>query len=1023
VHLFVNDNVGQTWKLDADVMARADGGFTYQFQLPNYFVATYAVLATGSVSGQVSASFTDAPNPTVTITNVSKTLLGPLDASTVVTWTADQNGSYSVRVGGTTSCSGTSVASGTYAANTSTNTTVNATSLSEGSNTIRVCVTNTDQNPKTGEATTTITKDTTAPTVTIVSTIPSSLGATGSSTITWNANENGTYKVKVGGSSCSTGGQTIASGQAYSTAPANTTFVVNASDLAGGVNTIRICLTDAATNEGSATTTITKTTIHATTTSITCSPSSVAVTATTVCTATVTDTNTSPTTPTGSVGSWATNVSGGGSFFAHGTTTPAVSSCTLSGSAGVATCQLDFVPALGKEGPQNITAGYGGDGSHSSSNASAFALTVGKASQTVSFTSTAPTAAVVGSTYSPTATGGGSGNPIVFGTTGGNCSISGGIVTMTHAGSCTVTADQAGNTDYTAAPQATQVFTVGKASQTISFGALGDKTFGNADFAVSATGGGSGNDVTFTASGNCEIVDGPKVHLTGAGHCDVTAHQAGNNDYLAAADVTQGFDISKAAQTITLSGVPDSKVYNGTFTPSAVSTSGLDVAITVSGVCSRDTTSGVVTMTSGTGTCTVKANQGGNANYDPAVEASKDVAAVKAAQTITFVAPLGVTFGDADRDLGATASSVLAVSYASSTTANCTIDSTTHKLHVVGAGTCTVTASQAGNDNWLPATDVTKSFAIAKEAQSISFTAPTGVTFGDADFDLGATASSGLAVSYASSTTANCTIDSTTHKLHVVGAGTCTVTASQAGNDNWLPATDVTKSFAIAKRSTTTTSSNATATLGAPSVSLSASVSAIGGSATPNSGLVTFTVKNAASTTVGVPVSGAVAAGSASAVFSLTGVGAGIYSIYASYAGNANFSGSDNNSQNPIGTLTVSYVWTGFFQPVDNLPALNSVKAGQAIPVKFNLAGNQGLNIFFSPTYPTSAPITCGNTASADPIEQTLNAGNSSLTYDTSGNQYVYVWKTDNSWSGQCRTLTLKVVDGSVRQANFYFTK
>jgi hypothetical protein len=257
----------------------------------------------------------------------------------------------------------------------------------------------------------------------------------------------------------------------------------------------------------------------------------------------------------------------------------------------------------------------------------------------------------------------------------------------------------------------------------------------------------------------------------------------------------------------------------------------------------------------------------------------------------------------------------------------------------------------------------------------------------------------------------------------VVGAGTCTVTASQAGNDNWLPATDVTKSFAIAKRSTTTTSSNATATLGAPSVSLSASVSAIGGSATPNSGLVTFTVKNAASTTVGVPVSGAVAAGSASAVFSLTGVGAGIYSIYASYAGNANFSGSDNNSQNPIGTLTVSYVWTGFFQPVDNLPALNSVKAGQAIPVKFNLAGNQGLNIFFSPTYPTSAPITCGNTASADPIEQTLNAGNSSLTYDTSGNQYVYVWKTDNSWSGQCRTLTLKVVDGSVRQANFYFTK
>jgi hypothetical protein len=245
---------------------------------------------------------------------------------------------------------------------------------------------------------------------------------------------------------------------------------------------------------------------------------------------------------------------------------------------------------------------------------------------------------------------------------------------------------------------------------------------------------------------------------------------------------------------------------------------------------------------------------------------------------------------------------------------------------------------------------------------------------------------------------------------------------SVAEASNYLAGGPVSSQFHILKRSTATTTSNATATLGAASVSLSASVSASGGSATPDSGLVTFTVKNASSTTVGSLVSGAVSGGSANATFSLTGVGAGIYSIYASYAGNANFNPSNNTLQSPIGTLTVQYVWSGFFQPVDNL-ILNKVNAGQAIPVKFNLAGNQGLNIFFSPAFPASAPTTCVNTAYADPIEETVTAGNSSLTYDASGNQYIYVWKTDKNWASSCRTLTLKLVDGSVHQANFWFTK
>src|SRR5207248_682362 len=61
-----------------------------------------------------------------------------------------------------------------------------------------------------------ITIDKTAPVVTIVSTIPSTINSAGSSTITWHANENGTYTVRKAGTDCSSGTQLGSSGT-YST--------------------------------------------------------------------------------------------------------------------------------------------------------------------------------------------------------------------------------------------------------------------------------------------------------------------------------------------------------------------------------------------------------------------------------------------------------------------------------------------------------------------------------------------------------------------------------------------------------------------------------------------------------------------------------------------------------------------------------------------------------------------------------------------------------------------------------------
>ena len=106
--------------------------------------------------------------------------------------------------------------------------------------------------------------------------------------------------------------------------------------------------------------------------------------------------------------------------------------------------------------------------------------TVNKAPQVITFSSAAPSGAVFGDTYTPTATGGASGNAVTFGASGA-CSYSSGTVTMTATGTCTVTADQLGNDDYNAAAQASQTFSVGPKPVTVTPDEDQSKVFGQLD--------------------------------------------------------------------------------------------------------------------------------------------------------------------------------------------------------------------------------------------------------------------------------------------------------------------------------------------------------------------------------------------------------------------------------------------------------------------------------------------------------------------------------------------------------------
>jgi hypothetical protein len=119
-------------------------------------------------------------------------------------------------------------------------------------------------------------------------------------------------------------------------------------------------------------------------------------------------------------------------------------------------------------------------------------------------------------------------------------------------------------------------------------------------------------------------------------------------------------------------------------------------------------------------------------------------------------------------------------------------------------------------------------------------------------------------------------------------------------------------------------------------------------------------------------------------------------------------------------TGTTTYSFTGFFSPIDNLPVLNTTKAGSSLPIKFSLQGNQGLDIVAT-GYPVSQQVACAGGALEDQVEQVASPGASGLQYDAQSDVYTYVWKSEKSWVGKCRQLVVKLKDGSEHTAMFKF--
>ncbi len=360
--------------------------------------------------------------------------------------------------------------------------------------------------------------------------------------------------------------------------------------------------------------------------------------------------------------------------------------------------------------------------------------------------------------------------------------------------------------------------------QTILFDSLQAKTFGDSTFYLTASAS-SSLQVSYSSSDvSVATVSDSTVTILKAGSTVITASQAGDDFHAAAPDVQQTLVVNKASQTILFDSLQSKTYGDSIFYLTATSSVGLPVSFASSDESVAAISGNAVTILSG-GTTVITATQDGDDYYlgTPVVEQTLTVNPTT--QTITFDSLATKTYGDAPFDLTGITTSGLAITYTSSGPAVAAISGST--VTILQAGTAVITASQSGNASYLTAADVQQTLTVNKATQVITFNALPVKVLGDLPFDLTATSTSGLPISYASSDPLIASVSGRT--VTMLNAGTIVITAKQPGNINYLAADSVQQTLTVVKPSYVTNPGDGT---GDHPIALKVTAAAQGGATT-----------------------------------------------------------------------------------------------------------------------------------------------------------------------------------------------
>jgi hypothetical protein len=435
--------------------------------------------------------------------------------------------------------------------------------------------------------------------------------------------------------------------------------------------------------------------------------------------------------------------------------------------------------------------------------------------QAINFAQPAPVTYAPGLTITLSATGGGSGNPVVFTIAGGTGTgtLSGNTLTVTTAGSFVIDANQAGNANYTAAPQVQQTAVVNLAAQAINFTQPTTPITYAPSLTVSlvATGGASGNPVVFTIDGTSTgagSISGSTLSITTPGTFVIDANQAGNANYSAAPQVQRSLVVNKAPQAINFTQPTTPVTYNAGLTIPLVATGGASGNPVIFSINPASTATGSITgstlMVSTPGAFLIDANQTGNTDYSAATQVQQTI-------TVNAPSPQAINFTQPTTPITYAPSltvSLVATGGASGNPVVFTIDGTStgaasisgSTLTITSVGTFIIDANQAGNANYSAAPQVQRTVVVTQAPQVINFSQPTSPVTYSSGLTIALTATggaSGNAVIFTidSTSTASATVSGST--VTITGAGNLVIDANQAGNTDYSAAPQVQRTVVI----------------------------------------------------------------------------------------------------------------------------------------------------------------------------------------------------------------------------------
>ena len=275
------------------------------------------------------------------------------------------------------------------------------------------------------------------------------------------------------------------------------------------------------------------------------------------------------------------------------------------------------------------------------------------------------------------------------------------------------TGDNAGNT-VTGTVSNFGAFSAGAVPQVnpFVFNSIPVKTYGDPDFNGGATSLNTTQPIIYTSDNTAvaTIVAGD-IHIVGAGSANITASQVTDGFY-PAASVTQALVVNKAPLTIKA----DNKTkFEGQANPTLTATyTGLVYSETPAALLTPVVLATTAVTASPPGVYPITVSGATSNNYDITFQNGTLTVQAKSSQTITFNALPTKTYGNADFNTNATSSNnTIPITYASSNAGVATVNGT-GVIHITGAGTTTITASQAGNAGYFPAADVARTLTVNK---------------------------------------------------------------------------------------------------------------------------------------------------------------------------------------------------------------------------------------------------------------------------------------------------------------------